>query len=531
MDESGPQVPAGRCGGNRLAAWRMMTQPSASVRTVGAAALASSLSQMFAADPGRADAYAVDVAGVHIDLSKTHLTAELVSAAEAWWQTGGARWLADVAAGAIVNGTEQRAALHSAWRDPAATDPIIAETNAKMQAIVADWRASDAKAILHLGIGGSALGPDLALAALSPREGGRFDVRVVANIDAEAVLRALRGLDPKRTRVILASKSWTTLETQSNAALLRRWFADGGVALDDVSVAISERTDLALASGLPPERVLALPAWVGGRYSLWSAIGLPLALQLGWDGLAALRAGAHAMDQHALSAPFARNAVLLSALAGWLYTEIAGYGARAVFAYDERLKLLPAHLAQLEMESLGKSVGRDGSQRPTGAPVLWGGVGTDAQHAVFQALHQGPHVVPVDFVGVVNPDHGEADHHRQLMANMLAQSAVLLAGKDEAQVRAELGSADPALAPHKVFPGNRPSTTLLLDQLTPATLGAVIAFYEQRTVAQAAFWDINPFDQWGVEMGKVVARQLASGGDFGSLDSSTQALARRLGLG
>jgi glucose-6-phosphate isomerase len=511
----------------------------------GQQSLAPSLLDYFAKEPQRAQRYFLSAGTLHIDLSKTHINQSLIEAAQNFWQASGAgAWYQSVDQGALVNTTERRAALHTAWRapkPPASTaggervDAVIHETNAKLKALVENWRASDANAILHLGIGGSALGPELAIQALSPRNGARFDIRVVANIDAEAVLRAIEGLDPKRTRLILASKSWTTLETQSNAALLRAWFNQGGVHdTNAITAAITERTDLALESGLGADQVFALPAWVGGRYSLWSAIGLPLALQLGWEGLQALRAGAHSIDQHAQTMPLGQNAVFLSALAGWLYAQVAGYQSRAVFCYDQRLSLLPAHLAQLEMESLGKSVGLEGTPRSVAGAILWGGVGTDVQHAVFQAVHQGPTVVPLDMIGVRKPDHREHAHHRHLLANMLAQSAVLLAGKTAQQAESEMlatgldGAGAKALSVHKRFPGNRPSTTLLLDTLTPESLGALIAFYEQRTVMQAALWGINPFDQWGVEMGKAVARQLADNNDLSSLDRSTQQLAQWL---
>lgn len=503
------------------------------------AALRRPLTALFEDEPGRAQALTIETAGILADLSKTHIDPSLIeAAARSWEESGAAAWYAGVGSGAVVNTTEQRAAWHEAWRmqpPPATVASEIESVNAAMRALVADWRGSDARAVLHLGIGGSALGPDLALAAVTPRTGGRFDVRVVANVDAEAFLRASAGLDPRTTRVVVASKSWTTLETQANFALALDWLRAGGVADPGAHcAAITSKPELARAAGLAAGRIFPMPDWVGGRYSLWSAIGLPIALQLDWNGFEALRGGAAAIDAHARGAPLARNMPWLMALAGWLYAVVAGHGSRALFTYDERLRLLPAHLSQLEMESLGKGVTRDGAPLARGCVSLWGGVGTDVQHAVMQAVHQGPAVVPVDFVAVAAPDHDHADMHRQLIANMLAQAAVLLAGKDAAAVEAELTAQgmDPAharaAAPHRVFPGNRPSTTLILDRLEPRTLGALIALYEQRTVMLGAMLGVNPFDQWGVEMGKVVARQLAAGDGRDRFDPSTAALAARL---
>lgn len=515
------------------------------VKALGRQALRRSLLTIIAHDEYRLENFSIVHGGLTVDLTKTHMTPELVScAADAWIAGGAAKWVASVSAGEIVNNTEMRAALHTAWRaaQPIETtvrgEPVAAlvqQTNAKMKKLVERWRQSDATAILHLGTGGSALGPQLAIEALQPRTNRRFDVRVVGNIDAEAILRAMEGLDPKRTRVIIASKSWTTLETQVNAALVFDWLKAGGVAdPNSVTVAVTEKVDLALASGVPEESILEVPAWVGGRFSLWSAVGLPVAMQIGWDQFQALRAGAADMDAHAASAPLALNAPWLSALAGWLYAELGRCRSRAVFAYDERLRLLPEYLSQLEMESLGKGVDREGRLLESSAPVVWGGVGTNAQHAVFQALHQGTDVVPVDFVLCRKPGHNIEASHRHLVANALAQSAVLLKGKTRADAMRELvrqgmsRTEARTLAAHKAFPGNRPSSMIVLDELTPETLGALLAYYENRVVVQAGLWQVNPFDQWGVEMGKIVARQLAEGSGWSDLDPSTQMLANRI---
>ncbi len=502
------------------------------------AALSCSLLDHFAKDSARVDALSVTVGPFFADFSKTHLDPGLIAAAAGWWQgSDAAVWLESVRRGGLANSTERRAALHEAWRaayPPATVAAHVAEVNHAMQALVADWRASDATALVHIGIGGSSLGPELALTALAPH-GGRFDVRVVGNLDASATLRALQGLDPQRTRVIVASKSWTTLETQTNMTMVHAWLRAGGVACpESVTAALTGRGDLARAAGISSARIFDVPDWVGGRFSLWSAIGLPIALQLGWDGFQRLRQGAALMDSHAAETPLARNAPWLAALAGWLYACIAGCGSRATFAYDDRLRMLPAHLSQLEMESLGKSVTRDGAPVACGIGAMWGGVGTDVQHAVIQAVQQGHRTVPVDFVAVQQCGHDHADRHRLVLASMLGQAAMMLRGKNADAVRAEMSAAGHApedieeLVPHKSCPGNRPSTTILLDRLTPEALGALIAFYEQRTVMLAAFLGVNPFDQWGVEMGKAAALRLAHGQASGVFDPSTAALAARL---
>ncbi len=502
------------------------------------------LADLFAADSDRVARLGIHTAGIYFDFSKTHLTAEHIAVLLNRVAHGAAgQKVKDLFAGAAINGTEGRSALHSAWRhafvpDVDATGEPIAATvsaaNVKMAALVAQWRASDAQTVIHIGIGGSALGPELGLRALEPVTGKRFDVRLLANVDGEAFVRATAGVDPKRTRVVVASKSWTTQETAHNAARVRDWLVAGGVDTPGaVMAAVTQKVDAAAAWGIPAENVLPNPAWVGGRYALWSPIGLPIALQCGWDVFEALRRGAGAMDQHFRDTPVERNAVWLAAWIGHQYAEVAGARSRALFCYDERLRLLPAHLSQVELESLGKRVDVDGKPLATTCPALWGGLGTDAQHAVFQYLHQGTDLVPLDFIAVRHPAHDDAVAHRLLLANCFAQGAALMQGRDAAATRSALASTGAAAAdvarlePHQVFPGNRPSTMILLEQFSPETLGALIAFYEHRTFAQSLLWNINPFDQMGVELGKVLTAQLLADGGA-TLDSSTQALAARI---
>jgi glucose-6-phosphate isomerase len=483
-----------------------------------------SLAALFAADPRRVKALTVDEGGIAFDFSKTHLDAGLVAGFAA---LAGAQDLAGARealfAGRIVNPTEGRAAEHSAERGQGAPESVAraAALHSRMRALI-DAIEADAfgpvRHILHLGIGGSALGPDFLIDALG-RGSGRYEAAVVSNVDGAAIEEAVAGFDPQTTLLVVASKTFTTSETMLNARSALEWLAEGGVA-DPYGrvIALTAAADKAIEFGVDETRILPFSESVGGRYSLWSAIGFPAALALGWEAFEQLLEGAAAMDRHFRLAPVERNAPLLAAFVDRYYANVRAAETRAVFAYDERLRLLPSYLQQLEMESNGKSVTLEG--KPVGrasAPVTWGGVGTDAQHAVFQLLHQGTHLVPTEFVAAIEPGHSyDEEHHRQLLGNCFAQGAALMAGK-------------PSDDPHRAYPGDRPSTTILLDRIDPGTLGALIAFYEHRTFANAALLGINPFDQFGVELGKQMAKAIDSGGlDF---DPSTEALIARAGLG
>ncbi|HYG30231.1 MAG TPA: glucose-6-phosphate isomerase [Allosphingosinicella sp.] len=485
---------------------------------------AAPLAQLFAAEPDRLQRLVVEQAGIRFDFAKTHLHRGLLAAFE---QLAAAQDLAGARealfSGAIVNPTEGRAAEHSAERGQGAPDSVerAKALHARMRALVDAIEGGafgPVRHILHIGIGGSALGPDFLIDALA-RGSGRYEAAVVSNVDAAALEEAVSGFDPQTTLLAIASKTFTTVETMLNARSAIAWMSEGGVA-DPYGriVALTASPERAIAFGVDETRILPFPESVGGRYSLWSAIGFPAALALGWDAYESLLEGAAAMDRHFRYAPLAENAPVLAAFADRYYANVRRCETRAVFAYDERLRLLPAYLQQLEMESNGKSVKLDGS--PAGratAPITWGGVGTDAQHAVFQLLHQGTHLVPVEFVAAIEPGHSyEEEHHRQLLINCFAQGAALMAGKS---------SGDP----HRNYAGDRPSTTILLDRVDPATLGALIAFYEHRTFANAVLLGINPFDQFGVELGKQIAKATDAGEDLG-FDPSTQALiARALG--
>ena len=480
------------------------------------------LATLFAAQPDRLARMVIEQSGMTFDFSKTHLSSDCVAA---FVKLAQARDLAGkrdaLFGGRIVNATENRAAEHTAERGEGAADSV-----AKAQALHNRMRAlidaieSDAlgpvRHILHVGIGGSALGPDLIVDALG-RDAGRYDVAIVSNVDGCALEEAFVRFDPSATVLAIASKTFTTTETMLNAASVVQWMEEHGVS-DPMGrvIALTAAPDKAIAWGVDETRVLPFNEAVGGRYSLWSSIGFPAALALGWDAFEELLEGAAEMDRHFRLAALTENAPALGAFVDLYYTQVRKSETRAVFAYDERLRLLPSYLQQLEMESNGKSVTADG--KPLGRPsaaITWGGVGTDGQHAVFQLLHQGTRLVPVEFVACIEPgDDLDPEHHRQLLVNALAQGAALMAGRSH-----EDGA--------RAYAGDRPSTTILLDRLDPRTLGALIAFYEQRVFVNAVLLDINPFDQFGVELGKEMANGSDDPGIRAGFDVSTKALMAR----
>lgn len=481
-----------------------------------------SLVDLFRQEPDRLSRFAIEEANIRFDFSKNHLDAGALAHFEGLARArdlGGARDA--LFAGAPINVTEGRAVEHSAERGQGAPESVqrARSLHARMRALI-DAIEADAfgpvSHILHIGIGGSALGPDLLVDALG-RDVGRYDVAIVSNVDGAALEQAVARFDPAATLVVIASKTFTTSETMLNAVSALSWMEQGGVA-DPYGrvVALTAMPERAIEFGVDESRILPFSESVGGRYSLWSSVGFPAALALGWDAFEELLEGAAAMDRHFRLAPLHANAPVLGAFVDRYYANIRGAETRAVFAYDERLRLLPFYLQQLEMESNGKSVTTEGQAvgRAT-SPIVWGGVGTDAQHAVFQLLHQGTHLVPVEFIAAIEPDHGlAADHHRQLLINCFAQGAALMAGRQ---------SDD--LARH--YPGDHPSTTILLDRLDPRTLGALLAFYEHRTFVNAVLLGINAFDQYGVELGKEIAKALNGGAGDVRFDSSTKALIAR----
>jgi glucose-6-phosphate isomerase len=483
------------------------------------------LDELFSAEPDRLSRLTFEAAGIYFDWSKTHLDQAIIDDFVERAETMGLATARDALfAGEIVNPSEGRPATHVAERGSGSPDDVDLATarRQRMRALVDAIEAGafgDVTGILHIGIGGSVLGPALLVDALG-RHAPTFNVRFLSNIDGAAFDDAVQPLDPATTLVVVASKTFTTLETLTNLEAARQWLRAAGVEdADGRLIAVTAKPEAALDQGIDETRILQFGEGVGGRYSLWSSVGLTVALALGWDAFEALLEGAAEMDRHFRFADTRANVPLIASFADRLYVERLGCQARGVFAYDERLRLLPFYLQQLEMESNGKSVRTDGKpvDHPT-APVTWGGTGTDAQHAVFQLLHQGTVVVPVEFLAVREGDDAQdPEHHRLLLLNAFAQGAALMQGRHNDD-------------PQRSYPGNRPSATVLLDRLDARSLGALIAFYEHRTFANAVLLGINPFDQFGVELGKQIARQLAEGADEASLDASTRALMERAGV-
>ncbi|MGY6412181.1 MAG: glucose-6-phosphate isomerase [Alkalilacustris sp.] len=488
---------------------------------------------LFEADPGRAEAFSVRAAGMVLDHSKTGLCAEgmglLVRLAEG---AGVAARREAMFAGARINETEGRAVLHTALRDPEGPPLMVDGVDVRAglratlermegfaQAVRSGRFAGAGGAItdvLNIGIGGSDLGPAMAVQALAPFcDGPRC--HFVSNVDGAHVHDVLAGLDPARTLVVVASKTFTTQETMTNAATAREWMARGVADPGAQCVALSSAGDRAAAFGIAPERVFGFEDWVGGRYSVWGPIGLSLMLAIGPERFREFLGGAAEMDAHFRQAPLAENMPVLLALVGLWHAQVCGHATRAVIPYDQRLARLPAYLQQLEMESNGKRVAMDGRdlERPSG-PVVWGEPGTNGQHAFMQLIHQGTQVVPVEFLLAARGHEPDlAHHHRLLVANGLAQAEALMRGRSLEEARALMaakglqGAELERQARHRVFPGNRPSTVLLYDRLTPRVLGAVLALYEHRVFVEGVILGINSFDQWGVELGKELATSLA----------------------
>ncbi|HBK44996.1 MAG TPA: glucose-6-phosphate isomerase [Xanthomonadaceae bacterium] len=455
---------------------------------------------LLAAEPDRPERYAKRVGPLYFSFARQKydraaLDALLALAAER--DVGGA--FQRLFRGEQVNVTEGRAALHTALRGNLTDAPVAADAHAsaaevrqRMQALIAALEKTGVTDIVSVGIGGSDLGPRLVADALKPVEGARFRLHFVSNVDGAAMQRTLAALDPATTAGILISKTFGTQETLLNGAILHRWLG-GSERLYAVS-ANPERA--AKAFDIAPGRVLPMWDWVGGRYSLWSAVGFPIALAIGFERFEQLLAGAAEFDAHALDTPLQENVAVLHGLTAVWNRNLLDHATQAVMTYDQRLALLPAYLQQLVMESLGKRVKLDGSPVDSDTvAVWWGGAGTDVQHSFFQALHQGTSIVPADFIGIVRNDDPYVENHQALLSNLLAQTEALANGQD---------SEDPA----RRYPGGRPSTLILLDALTPQALGALISMYEHSVYVQSVMWGINAFDQFGVELGKQLASQL-----------------------
>jgi glucose-6-phosphate isomerase len=527
------------------------------VARLAARPAAGDIRALFAADPGRAARHTATLGDLSIDWSKTAIDDAARAALFAFAHAAGLeQFRTRLFAGAAVNTTEHRAAMHMALRSPESAglhagpdeaSRIAAAERARMRdftARVHDGTLRGATGerfttVLNIGIGGSDLGPRMATEALTLAAGGPMEAHYLSNVDGHAFAALARRLDPARTLVLVASKTFTTQETMANAAAARAWLAAalGEAAVATHFAALSTNHQAAAAFGIPAERVFGFRDWVGGRYSLWSAVGLSIALAAGWERFQALLDGAWSMDTHFRDAPLEANLPVILALVGIWHASAMGHAAQCILPYDARLHRFAAHLQQLEMESNGKSVRLDGSPvaLPT-CPVIFGEPGTDAQHSFMQLVHQGPAVIPVDFLLAARPDHGRDDAHRILAANAFAQAGALLAGKTLAQVEAEMreSGADAttiaAVAPHRVFAGNRPSTTILFRRLDAHTLGRLVALYEHKVAVQGCLWGINSFDQWGVELGKVLAGGILKeleGGPAAAHDASTAALMAR----
>ena len=493
-----------------------------------AAVGARRIEELFA-DTGRAQAFSIRADGLLFDYSRTNMdvaTRDLLLALAREREVAARRDA--MFAGAHINETEDRAVLHVALRAPQGcswADAGVLDTLARMGDFARALRAGQLRSpggltftdVVNIGIGGSDLGPAMATRALAPYHDGPR-LHYVANVDGADFTDAVAGLDARRTLVIIASKTFTTQETMQNAATARGWLTAAGCEAAGHFVALSSATDKVAQWGIPPARSFGFEDWVGGRYSLWGPIGLGLMLAIGPERFGEMLAGGHAMDVHFRKAEGAGNLPLMLALTGIWHRQVLGYATRAVIPYEQRLARLPAYLQQLEMESNGKSVAMDGSAlaRPS-SPVVWGEPGTNGQHAFFQMLHQGTDVVPVEFLlGRKGHEPELARHHLLLAANCLAQGEALMRGRSLEEARALLaasgftGAELERQARHRVFPGNRPSTTLLYEQLTPRVLGQIIALYEHRVFAEGVILGINPFDQGGVELGKELAGTLVA---------------------
>lgn len=510
--------------------------------------------QMFGEDAQRFGKFSVSMGDLTLDYSKNRIDEVAMKALLALAREVELEQQRDkVWAGEHINSTEDRAVLHMALRHQG-TDAVVVDGDdvmpgvrdilARMKTFSDDVRegrfAGEDGAkftdVVNIGIGGSDLGPVMVTEALRPYTKADLRAHYVSNVDGAHIHDALSSLNPKTTLFIIASKTFTTDETMTNAHTARKWVADalGEGAVTGHFAAVSTNLEACADFGIPAERVFGFWDWVGGRYSIWSAIGLPVAIAVGFENFSSFLSGAAEMDRHFLETPLEKNLPVIMGLMGVWYRNVWGFATHAILPYDQRLNRFPAYLQQQDMESNGKSVTRAGKKidYATG-PIIWGEPGTNGQHAFYQLIHQGTSVVPCDFLVAAQPQEDLPSHHAKLVANCFAQSEALMLGKTEAEVVAELEATGmsaaqiKALTPHKVFPGNRPSNTLIYKTLDPATLGKLIALYEHKVFVQGIIWDVNSFDQWGVELGKQLAKNLlpaVENGPDGSHDSSTEGL-------
>jgi len=533
------------------------TLPSWQALVADARSLESThMKDLFAGDEQRFSQYSAQCGAILLDYSKNLINEtvleHLLQLAE---ETELAHWRDKMMAGAIVNPTEGRAVLHTALRDRRQTPievegeniaPLISAELAQMKVFTervreGKWLGYTGEAmtdVVSIGIGGSNLGPLMVTEALQDYCDQSLKMHYVSNVDGAQIAQVLAKLKPATTLFVISSKTFTTAETMTNAATARQWLmeqSNGQAAPEKHFVAISSNIEKAQAFGIDGNNIFSMWDWVGGRYSLWSAIGLPIALSLGFEHFEALLDGAHEMDRHFAEAPIRQNLPIMLALIGVWNSNFLGMNTQAILPYDQNLHRLPAYLQQADMESNGKSTNWAGDPVPyTTGPVIWGEVGINGQHAFYQLLHQGRTVVPADFIGSVNSNNPLPGHHENLMANFFAQSQAMMTGVDAASVRAQLkasGASDEdveRLVNHKVHEGNRPTNTLLMERLTPHNLGALVAMYEHKIFAQGIIWQICSFDQWGVELGKVLAKaiepELTPDAETGHHDCSTRNL-------
>lgn len=511
-----------------------------------------SMREQFALDSGRFDRFSIKTGDLLLDYSKNRITQETVDKLIELAQAVNLKdWIDKMFSGEAINHTEGRAVLHIALRNrkntPVMVDgedvmPQVNAVLAKMkkfsdQVHSGDWKGYTGKKmtdIVNIGIGGSDLGPAMICDALEPYAVDGMNVHFVSNVDATDLGTTLEKLNPETTLFVVASKTFTTQETLTNAQSARSWFLKSANQSDVAKhfVAVSTNAEAVSAFGIDTDNMFEIWDWVGGRYSLWSAIGLPIALYVGMDNFERLLDGGHEMDNHFRETDFKQNIPVIMGLLGVWYINFFNAHTHAIVPYDDSLARFPSHMQQLDMESNGKFINREGARISyrTG-PVIWGTPGTNGQHAYFQLIHQGTQLIPVDFVLPINSHYPEYDHQSILLANGLAQAEALMKGKTAEEVRVELtkegyeGTALEALLPHKVFPGNRPSNTLLFPKLTPEMLGMLVALYEHKVFVQGVIWNINSFDQWGVELGKQLAKailpDLKEGAEISEHDSST----------
>ncbi|MEP3656043.1 MAG: glucose-6-phosphate isomerase [Litorimonas sp.] len=495
-----------------------------------------SIASLFASEPDRLSRFVMREGPLRVDFSKQALDGKALNALlDLAAKCDLEEWRAKLFSGERVNTSEDRAVLHMALRGVGGTDENqkeVAEMRLRMANYADAIRAEGKfKNIVHIGIGGSDLGPRLVADAFEASAEQSLNLRFAENVDGASVNDAIKGLNPAETLAVVVSKSFGTQETKMNGESVREWLgAYGGTNM----IAVTANRDRAVNFGIAPENIFDFWDWVGGRYSVWSAVGLSLQIAYGPDVFSDFLDGAKAMDLHFRDQPLQENLPVMMALVGVWNRNGLGYGSQAVIPYARRLRKFSAFLQQLEMESNGKSATRDGEATTLTCPVIWGDEGTNGQHAFFQWLHQGPSEgryggAPVDFVAVLKDHERRPAHQAALLANCFAQSEALMLGKAEANVREENADrADiDALAPQKTFPGNRPSTTITLDELSPNALGHLIALYEQKTFVQGIIWNVNSFDQWGVELGKVLATTILDemeAGTSGNHDPSTTAL-------